>query len=226
MSKFDLKLKAFKLRRRGLSLLDISKKLGVSKGTVSLWCSEIVLSESQRTLLEKRMRAKGKIGALLGAQANRQKKIKAIDEAQKWAKMTIKDLSVRDKLIAGIALYWAEGSKAKSTTGFIFVNSDPKMIKFMFDWLINIIHLPKNDIVVGLAINQIHQYRLEEVLNFWSDLLDLPRSQFLNTFLKKVTQKKVYENMQEHYGVLRLGVRRSTFLKYKTLALINILKPV
>ena len=63
-----------------------------------------------------------------------------------------------------------------------------------------------------------------EVLNFWSDLLDLPSERFLKTFFAKSVQKKVYENHNVHYGVLRLSVRRSTFLKYKVLSLIDITK--
>lgn len=224
MSKFNLKSKAFELRKSGKSINEIAKILVISKGTASIWCSEIELSDNQKKKLQDKMRKMGHTGRLKGAQANKDKKIKSQKEAKIWAENLIKDISLRDRFIIGVALYWAEGSKASTTTGFIFVNSDPIMINYMYDWLITVIGIPKIDIVAKISINESHKYRINKVLNFWSNLLDLPRNQFSNTFFQKTVQKKVYRNHDIHYGVLRLGVRRSTFLKYKVLALIEKLK--
>lgn len=224
MSKFDLKPKATRLRKQGKSINEIARILNISKATASLWCSSMILSKSQKEFIEDRMRQISKIGVLKGAETNRNKKIESKKKAYKIAEEMLNNFSKRDRLITGVSLYWAEGSKADSTTGFIFVNSDPMMIKYIYNWLINIMNISKSDIVAKISINEVHKDRIEKVLNFWSNLLDLPLSQFLDTFFQKAIQKKVYENHDVHYGVLRLSVRRSTFLKYKVLALIEILK--
>ncbi|MEA2715344.1 MAG: hypothetical protein QOG91_372 [Candidatus Parcubacteria bacterium] len=170
------------------------------------------------------MRLDGHLGRLRGAQVNKDKKIASQFAAAVWAKNIVPTITERDRLMTGIALYWAEGSKSPRTTGFVFVNSDPIMIKFMHDWLIGIVLIPKESIVAQVSINEIHRYRIETVLNFWSHLLDLPRNKFSNTSFIKSRQKKIHENHEIYYGVLRLSVSRSTFLKYKVLQMIEILK--
>ena len=224
MSRFELKPKALALRRSGKSILEVSRLVGISKSTASLWCRDIELTEAQRKRLYEKMVREGHRGRLLGAEANRQKKIAAQKGASVWAKDIVSDISVRDRLIAGIALYWAEGSKAVTTTGFIFVNSDPVMIRFMYDWLIRILKIPKKDITAQVSINKIHRYRINKVLNFWSHLLDLPLESFSKTFFATSIQKKIYANHETHYGVLRLSVRRGTLLKYKVIEMIGVLK--
>lgn len=226
MSKFDLKQKAFAMRKNGESIKNIAKILNISKSTASIWCRDIILSIHQKNIINEKMRLLSRQGSLRGAETNKRKKFNAQKSAEAISKEILGHLTKRDKLVTGIALYWAEGSKSSSSTGFIFVNSDPSMILFMYNWLVNIMKISRDEIVLKVSINAIHQYRIEKVLNFWSNLLDLPRSQFSNTFYMRTVQKKVYENQDNYYGVLRLSVKKSTFLKYKTLSLIGILKPV
>ena len=224
MSKFEFKPLVTALRKSGKSLNEIRKSTGLSKSTVSLWCRNIALSELQKKRLLDKMITMGHAGRLKGAQTNKEKKIKSQKEARIWSLDLLGSISERDKLISGIALYWAEGSKAASTSGFIFVNSDPIMIRFMYEWLIYSVQISKEDITAQISINEIHRYRIKKVLNFWSHLLDLPPERFSKTFFAHSIQRKVYQNHDIHYGVLRLSVRRSTVLKYKLLSLIDILK--
>ncbi len=224
MSRFELKPKAYAMRRAGKSIIEIYKTLGISKSTASLWCREIKLTDKQAENLKRNSIKGGLVGRQKGADTNRQKKIDAQNNANIWAQDFVSSISERDRLVAGIALYWAEGSKAVSTTGFIFVNSDPVMIRFMYEWLTDVIKIPKEDITAQVSINEIHRYRINKVLKFWSRLLDLPLDTFSRTFFAKSLQKKVYDNHSVHYGVFRLGVKRSTLLKYKVLKMIDILK--
>ncbi len=221
MSKFDLKPKAHQLRIGGLSIGMIAKELSLSKSTVSLWCSEIKMSNQAKNSLKNKMIMAGHKGRLLGAEVNRNKKIESVLQAKAWAKEQIKGLSQRECLIACAALYWAEGSKTKSTTGFVFVNSDPKMINFVYKWLIKSGLVFKEDFKPRLSINIIHKPRVDKVLNFWSSLLELPVAQFGNVCYINKPPKKLYDNHDNYYGVLRLEIRRSTSLKYKMLALVD-----
>ena len=162
MSKFEFKSEVYKLRTRGFSIGKIASKLNLSKSTVSLWCSEIKFPKDIQDKLKAKMILAGHTGRLKGAETNKNKKINSIREAKEWAKKEFKDISLREYFIACIALYWAEGSKSESTTGFVFVNSDPKMISFMYKWLLKSLN-PINSILVKtlLIFNILDKYVLE-----------------------------------------------------------------
>lgn len=222
MAKSIQKMQALELRRNGKSIKDIAKRLSVSKGSVSLWCRDIVLSDEQKEHLYREAKVKNLKGRLLGAEMNKEKKKQAIEDSKKWAKRILNTFSKRDLLIAGIALYWAEGSK-KNSSGLVLVNSDPEMIRFMHNWMVKIMGVKKEDIHPRLSINESHRHRIRKVLRYWSDLLNIPIKNFGNPWYVKVKHKKIYENHDDYYGVLRLGVRKSGILKYKMLSLIEIL---
>src|SRR6185436_5700534 len=107
-----------------------------------------------------------------------------------------------------------------NTHGFLFVNSDPVMIKFVYLWLTKYLKIQKGLIRPNISINEMHKPRIKKVLKFWAKLLGLPASQFGNPHYVKTVQKKVYENYNSYYGILRLKVRRSAQLRYKVLSLI------
>ncbi|MCR4334498.1 MAG: hypothetical protein NUV47_02090 [Patescibacteria group bacterium] len=222
MAKFDLRLKALKRRRIGESIGHIAKELNVSKGTVSLWCSDIELTEKQKEILAKKSNLASLDGRMRGVETNRKKRLDTISRYEKDGKEFTGCLSSRDKMLIGVALYWAEGSKKKGV--FSFVNSDAVIVKCVSRWLNDVMGVSKEDFIPRVAINEMHRKRIEKVLNFWSNLLELPRSQFRNTFFIKTVQKKVYENYDTYYGTLVLRVRNSTHLKYRILGLIEGLK--
>ena len=53
MAKSKEKLHARQLRKKGLSIKNIAQKLSVSPGSVSIWCSDIVLTKDQIKKAEK-----------------------------------------------------------------------------------------------------------------------------------------------------------------------------
>lgn len=222
MSKSQEKLKAYKLRREGLSINAIAKKLKVSKGSVSLWCSEIVLTVEQKKVIKERMIEAGHKGRLIGAEINKNKKKKIIQESIVEASRMFNKLTEREMLIAGTALFWAEGTKKGSK--LTFSNSDPLMILFIYKWYKNILGVKNDEFMPRIFINHIHKPRINIVVKYWSSLLSLSIAQFGNPTLLKMKQVKKYENYDTYYGVLQLGVRRPGKLKYKVMGLIEALK--
>jgi transposase len=53
MAKTKEKQKAVILRKRGKSINEIAHTLGVSKSSVSTWCRDVILTESQKIHYEK-----------------------------------------------------------------------------------------------------------------------------------------------------------------------------
>ncbi|MEK7566453.1 MAG: hypothetical protein AAB494_02145 [Patescibacteria group bacterium] len=221
MAKFEKRLEARKLRRKGRSIKSIAKRLDVSKGSVSVWCRDLKLTERQRNILMKKAIAAGHKGRMIGAEMNRQKRLESISYFKEKSLKDIGKLSKRELLVSGIALYWGEGSKGGKLS---FANSDPALILFMIKWFKEIMGVKDEEFMPRIYINEIHKPREMKVLKFWAALLNLPASQFRKTIFIKTKQKKVYENYENYYGVLAFRVRNSAKLGYYILGLIDALK--
>ncbi|HEU0085554.1 MAG TPA: hypothetical protein VFQ59_01185 [Candidatus Paceibacterota bacterium] len=222
MAKYDKKIEARKMRANGMSIVVIAKALEVSKSAVSLWCRDILLSSEQ---IEKLKKQKGSVmGRWMGAESNRKKKRDAINNANDWGKQHVEKISKKELLLIATALYWSEGSKSDSTSGFIFVNSDPEMILIMKLFLVDVLQIPSEEIVCSIQINRIHEERINVVLSFWKKLLNLQNSQLRKPYYVNTKVSKVYANYDNYYGTCRLVVRRGKNLKYKMLGLIRAMK--
>lgn len=222
MAKFKKRIEAHNLRRQGLSIGAIAQKLSVSKGTVSLWCRDLILTLVQKeTILQNAITA-GHRGRMMGSETNKKKKLARIEEGRKWSRDNLSCLSTRDLFIAGIALYWAEGSKKDLKVSF--VNSEPILVSLMYRWFKEIMSVKREEFMPRIFINSIHKKRASAVLNFWASLLGLPIGQFGNITFLKMKQKKVYENYDNYYGVLALRIRKPSMIRYRILGLIEILK--
>lgn len=220
MSKFEYKKEVYRLRSRGMSLNEISSRLPLSKSTISLWCRDFELTEPQKRRLQEKMIAAGHKGRILGSLANKRKKQVAKEQAAKWAASHLQQLSSDTIVAVGAALYWAEGSKSDKHQ-LSFVNSDPSMIFFMYKWFQRVFDVGAQDFIVRVFINEIHKSRIDTVLNFWSNLLELPKVDFRKTVFIKTKQRKVYLNHNNYYGLLSLRIKRSSVIKYKTLSLVE-----
>ncbi len=219
MAKSIEKLKARALREEGKSIKEIAKSLDISSSSASLWCRDILLSESQTLALSSKSDQNRVRGRMLGSEMHRNRKKASIGEANKIAAEKVGTLSEKEFFIAGVALYWAEGSKKES--GVALSNSDPKMILFMYKWFKKFFDLDDSDFMPRIFINAQHRDRIDKVLTFWSSLLELPSERFGNTVLLNIPHKKVYENRETYYGVLSLRVRKSTWIKYQILGMIG-----
>lgn len=212
--KLNLKIKAISLRKDGYSIKDIAKKLEISTSTASLWCREIFLTLEQKKNLEKRKNRKlEKFFKMVEKQKLNRLIIK--NKIQKDAGNEIGNLSRRDLLVAGVALYWAEGFKHVAEKRIGFCNSDPAMIKFMIHFLGSHFKIKKDEISPRLTINESFKDREEEIIKFWSNYLKIPISQFTKSFYQKVKLVKVYDHPENYHGVLRIHVKKSSKLLLK-----------
>ncbi len=224
MSKYNERIRALSMRREGVSILVIARELGVSKGTASKWCRNIVLTKEQFENLKRNQGISVKTGQRIGAEMNKRKRIDAIKSADIWGSELIKKISKRELLLIATALYWSEGSKSDRTSGFIFVNSDPEMILVMKLFLVNVLDIPSEEIVCSIQINRIHEKRINTVLNFWKKLLNLPDNQFRKPYYVNTKISKVYDNYDNYYGICRLVVRKGMNWKYRMIGLIKAVK--
>lgn len=222
MAKFSERMAARELRRSGLAIGVIARQLGVSKASVSGWCSDLVLTRVQREAIEVKRIREGHRGRIIGAAMNKQKRLQNIALQQGIAKSLVDQLSSRDILMLGIALYWGEGTKSRGSSTAI-TNSDPAIILLSKKWFEMLGVLPE-DFRPQVFISESHQGREELLKSYWSKLLGIPEGQFAKMVFLKGRPKKIYENHNSYYGVLALGIRRGTTLKYRILGLIEVCK--
>jgi len=222
MSKPKLRKKAQELRRKGLGIKTIAYKLGVSSSTVSLWCRDIRLTSFQMKELEKRAHDPFYGKRLENIQRQKEKRLKTIERLKQEGIREVGILTRRDFLIAGIALYWAEGFKKDRRLGF--ANSDPAMIKFFLHWIIRNCRVPPKDIRLRVGLNISHKSRVKEVENYWLKVTGIPISQFQKPFFQKFIWKKEFPNPKEYFGVLRIRANKQLPLFRKINGWIEALK--
>ncbi len=208
MAKSKEKIKAIALRKNGKSIKWIASELEVSPGSVSLWCKNVVLTEDQISLLEKQGRDPHYGQRLVYAKTQQAKRIKKTNELMKEGVREVGKLSKRELLLVGTALYWAEGYKKDSQVGL--GSSDPAMMKLYVKWLYECFGLTKEDLLFRVTFNELHKYREKEIVSYWANVFQFTEDIFQKPFYQKAMWKKIYENPNDYYGVLRIRVRKST----------------
>ncbi len=171
------KQKAIKLRQKGLSYSQIKEKLGIGKGTLSEWLSDMPLSEKR--IKELRDFSPQRIERYRNTM--QKKRNLQHDLIYKNIKDKLKSLSDRDLLISGFFLYWGEGSKTKSYS-VALTNTNPKMLVFFIKWL-NFFNVPKEKLRVKLHLYS--DMKVKEQILFWSKTLNIPVLQFRNSYIKE-----------------------------------------
>ncbi len=219
MAKLELRILARQLRGKGISVNQIASELKIAKSTVSLWVRDIVLSIDQLEALRNASVLGAERGRLKGALVQKERRLKALENYKRLGKESIGSLNDRELLIAGLALYWGEGSK--KTKEVQFCNSDPQMIKLLLIWLKKCFGTELQDIRCKVGINEIHKCREKQIREYWSKMTRIPLEQFTKTSFKKVLNKKVYNNFETHYGTLSVKVKQPSRFYGRIIGLIE-----
>lgn len=222
MAKQKEKEQALLLRSQGKGIGEIAKALEVSKSTVSLWCRNISLSPTQIKELARRSKHHAVEALLFSAEKQRLRREVETRLLTTLGKNDVGKLSTRDLFMVGLGLYWGEGYKQGSQE-LGFTNSNPAIIKFYIRWLSEIYGVSKADLILRVSINITHKSRADVVEKYWSELLDIPLSQFTLISLIKTTSRKIYTNQDSHFGTLRVKVRRGTSMRRRILGSISAL---
>ncbi len=197
--KLQEKQLAQKLRKHGLSYSEILQKVTVSKDTLSRWCKDIPLTKSQeKRLLSNKSLGQHK-GSLVAAANKRRRRFETIARYEAEAVTSLQKLSEREEFFIGIALYSAEGDKRKGG----FANADPKLIHFMNKWMRKYLKLPQDKLRGAIWLHE--GLNVQESEQFWSNLTDIPTSQFHKMYIAKNKEKsrKIRKNIHR-FGVFSL----------------------
>lgn len=201
MSKILIREQAIKLRLEGKTYGQIKRELGIPKTTLSDWLKNLSLSQKQyKLLLENRQNSRDLATEKyrLTRANQRQTRLRKILDYQ--AK-TLIPLSEKEIFLAGAFLYWGEGEK---THGVISIsNTDPKIMKFALYWMTTSLKIPKEQIKARLHLYK--DMNSESEIEFWSEILELPKSQFKKPYIKKSNREGLTYKSFGH-GTCRLYI--------------------
>lgn len=214
---------AQKLRYTGKSIAEIATLLRASKSTVSYWCRDIPLTNAQQAALADRQRQSGAIGRLHAAESKRSQRLLSMERDMDRGLRDVGALTSRDRFMIGLALYWGEGYKSGNEECGL-TNSDPMIIRAFIQWLKNQYGVPSEALILRVSINATHRRRVSTVEHYWSRMTGIPLSQFTSTSLIKSASKKRYENHEQHFGTLRIKVRKGTSLRRRIMGSLDALK--
>ncbi|MFD0168816.1 hypothetical protein ACFVJH_32440 [Streptomyces decoyicus] len=205
-AKDDLRERARELRKEGRTYDEIQVELGCSKSSISLWVRDLP-KPPPRTPEEASAIARRGWETTLKRRDEERQRTKAD------AKQEIGALSDRELFIAGVALYWAEGTKDKPYTrreGVTFVNSDPSVIQLYLAWL-NLLGVEPER--VGYRVMIHHTADVAAAEHHWAGLVGVAPAALQKTTLKKHSPKTVRKNAGDaYYGCLVIRVLQSADL--------------
>lgn len=173
---------AFKLRKQNKSYTEISKELNIPKSTLSDWFSKNLESQKIKShLTEKNSRASAdRMYAMSRANMIRWEIWR--EKAREEARTQFDKLFRTPLFITGITMYWAEGD-SKAPNPCRFTNTDPRMISLYKRFLVEVLNIPITNLRITMILY--NDLSLTKCMDFWSQLIGVPISQFYKTqFIK------------------------------------------
>jgi hypothetical protein len=193
MARFKDKDNAIKLRLRGKSYSQIKKAINVSKSTLSYWLRDYPLSEERiREIRDKNPRRIEKYRA-----TRLRQKQERLNKVYLEEKKKILPFNKRDLFIAGLFLYWGEGTKT-TITQISVSNTNPAVIKFFIKWLVEFLSVPQEKIKIYLHLY--NDMDINKEINFWSKELRISKKQFRKPYIKASSKQFVAYKSKFNHG--------------------------
>lgn len=194
------KNKAIELRKQGMTYSEITQIVPVSRGLLSYWFKDLEFSREEKEGIAKRLVDRRGKGMLKSAATNRQSRLNREIVAFEDAKKIFKEMQTDHRFLIGITLYWAEG--AKRHNNFQFVNSDPDMVVFMYNWIQKYLKVDSDRIKCRLFIHRVPGY--ENIEMFWAGKLGVNPSLFHRTIYKPT--KRIIKKNPDYKGCMCLYI--------------------
>ncbi len=205
---------AFVLRAQGKSYNQIAIETGVPKSTLFYWLKggrssfDPITPQQHTALLIKRAKAGAK-GSLVHHERSDLKKRRNLEIARLQA-IHYQD----DPLwLAGVMLYWAEGTKQKPwlpTQGLTFVNTDARLHKIFRNFATKFFVLTSERLTYSLYIHR--SGNMEAAVRHWSEELKISPAQIRVYFKKDNLNPKRKNIGSAYHGVFVIDITKSAHL--------------
>jgi hypothetical protein len=200
------------LRRVGLSYGEVMELIPVKKSTLATWCREVELTDEQIEALKLRR------PALPGVPRNTQRKRhREIELIEARARLESMHLQAHPFWMAGVALYWGEGSK--TSRRLEMAHSESEALRFFMQWT-RTFHDPNAAFAAALNLHADNDEL--DARQFWSTELGIELNDFTKTFVKPDGTGHRKNHLPS--GVCRVTMRRSTDAFLRTTTWIDFLR--
>lgn len=194
--KNDLKREAFRLRKMRGSYNFISKKLRVSKSTLSLWFRD----EGWSSLIKEKLASKNSFSnkeRLKRMNDKRRTNLESLyRDAENEAVKEFQALKNNPLFITAISIYWGEGDKVFKNGQVRISNIDWRMLDIFRRFLQNICSVPMEKLRGEILLYP--DLDPKKCLNFWSRHVNLPKQNF---FKPVVIKGRPGKRRTTHYGI-------------------------
>jgi len=183
---FELKEEAIKIRKKGVSIGYVEKKLGIPRSTLSGWFKDIQLTKRQKGRLcqnWKNALVKARKKAIVW---HNQQKERRMGEARKLALNTLEKIDLENINILELTLsvlYLGEGFKTNGQLGV--GNSDPTILKFFIRSVGRVFKINPQQLKCELHLRA--DQNGEKIKRYWSRELKIPQKNFLSVIFDKRT---------------------------------------
>lgn len=216
MSKPLLKQQAIKLRKRKYSYSRISRELGISKSTVSLWLRGLEWSSKMTDELLAKAKKKSKENLEKAVNKRREDYQRAYQKAVADARSQFKKFSKDPVFLFGVVGYWGEGDKLLTNSFIRLSNIDPQFIRLFVIFLEKYCDVRKEKIRAWLLLYP--DLNEDQCKKFWFKHAGLDGTKFVkNQYILGRHQNRRISN-----GVCNIYVCGKA-LKYKILTWIELL---
>ncbi|MGI9603838.1 MAG: hypothetical protein ACR2QE_18280 [Acidimicrobiales bacterium] len=161
--KTDEQGRARELRAEAWTLQDIADELHVAKSSVSLWVRDVEFEPQPRRTARRR-----------GPNKLQRAKAAEIEQCRVEGIAEVGQLSDREFLMAGLALYAGDGTKVGSSVNF--ANSNPEIIRFYCTWLRRFFDIDEGRLRARLYLHQ--GLDLEAAMTKWTSITGIPATHF------------------------------------------------
>jgi hypothetical protein len=213
---FEYKEAAISLRKTGMSMTVIERKLGIPRSTLSGWFKSVPLTEEQRISLMKNKQDGWKVARQNAVIAHKAAKLKRLEAAKLEAEAVLEKIDMSKEVLdlAFAMLYLGEGAKGDATS---IASSDPKILRFVIKVLIINYSLRPEDIRCDLHLRW--DQNGEELKQFWSKELSIPIDRFKYVaYDKRSAGRATYE----HYKGVCVLVCGNVAIQRKLMYLYNL----
>lgn len=162
--------RAIGLRRLGKSIGEISSIMGRPKSSISVWVRGVELKKEHKARLVSMNPIKNYSYERVkqGAKANADRCREIRKEYQEQGKLLLKHGT---DFVAGIMLFWAEGSKSRNQLRFS--NTDPNMLGFFVKFLRRFFEIDIGEVTLSVSCYLNNGLSLKDIEDFWIETLSL-----------------------------------------------------
>jgi len=206
------KEEAFRLRKEGKTYTEISKLLGISKGTLSFWFSKFDWSQDLKSVNHKFNYSPAKLEAM--RQARRGYLDARYLQAQKEAEIEFRKYLFNPLFVAGLMLYEGEGDHSNGPQ-LLIANTNPSVIGAFKRFIEE--YYPEYKSRMRISLLLYPDLDSNTCIDWWREQLE---DQTI-LFHRPVIIQGRHKTRRLQYGVASLIIS-SKFLKVKILKLIDL----